>query len=106
MLQNLFRTRLRERLGQPLYEAAVRQALQMIGIDDAGLTSSDRKILSTLIDNFNGGPVGLKTLAAATGEEESTLEEVIEPYLIQSGFIEKTPRGRVVTERAREHMEK
>jgi Holliday junction DNA helicase RuvB len=87
-------------------QAAVRQALQMIGIDDAGLTSSDRKILSTLIDNFNGGPVGLKTLAAATGEEESTLEEVIEPYLIQSGFIEKTPRGRVVTERAREHMGK
>jgi Holliday junction DNA helicase RuvB len=82
------------------------RALQMIGIDDAGLTASDRKILHTLIFNFGGGPVGLKTLAAATGEEESTLEEVIEPYLIQSGFIEKTPRGRVATERAKEHIGK
>lgn len=80
------------------------RALAMLGIDDAGLLPSDRKILSALIEKFNGGPVGLKTLAAASAEEEQTIEDVYEPYLLQEGFIERTPRGRMVTERARLHI--
>jgi Holliday junction DNA helicase RuvB len=80
------------------------KALAMIGIDEAGLTPSDRRILEALINKFNGGPVGLSTLAAAAAEEQDTIEEVYEPYLLQEGFIERTPRGRVVTNRAREHL--
>jgi Holliday junction DNA helicase RuvB len=82
------------------------KALSMIGIDEAGLSAADRKILLALIDKFGGGPVGLNTLAAAAAEEEQTIEEVYEPYLLQEGFIERTPRGRVVTARAREHLGK
>ena len=88
----------------PITEAVAEKALAMIGIDDAGLMPSDRKILSALIEKFNGGPVGLKTLAAASAEEEDTIEAVYEPYLLQEGFIERTPRGRTVTERARKHL--
>lgn len=80
------------------------KALAMIGIDEAGLTPSDRRILEALINRFNGGPVGLGTLAAAASEEEDTIESVYEPYLLQEGFIERTPRGRVATTRAREHL--
>lgn len=80
------------------------KALAMIGIDEAGLTPSDRKILEALIVKFNGGPVGVKTLAAAAAEEEETVEDVYEPYLLQENFIERTPRGRVATKRAREHI--
>jgi Holliday junction DNA helicase RuvB len=76
----------------------------MIGIDEAGLTPSDRKILEALIEKFNGGPVGVKTLAAASNEEEETIEDVYEPYLLQEGFLERTPRGRVATRKAREHV--
>lgn len=83
---------------------AVRDALALLGIDELGLTESDRTTLSAIIEKFNGGPVGLKTLAAATGEEEATIEEVIEPYLIQQGFLEKTARGRVATKKAYEHL--
>ena len=61
-------------------------------------------MLKTLIEKFNGGPVGVKTLSAATGEEEDTIEEVIEPYLIQTGLLEKTPRGRCATEKAYDHL--
>ncbi len=82
------------------------RALRMIGIDEAGLTPSDRKILTALIEKFAGGPVGLKTLAAASAEEEDTIEDVYEPYLMQEGFLERTQRGRVATERAREHLGK
>lgn len=85
-------------------EAAAEKALAMIGIDEVGLTPSDRKILTSLIEKFSGGPVGLKTLAAASAEEEDTIEEVYEPYLLQEGFIERTPRGRIATQRAREHV--
>lgn len=88
----------------PITEAVAQKALTMIGIDEAGLMPSDRKILSALIDKFNGGPVGLKTLAAASAEEEDTIEDVYEPYLLQEGFIERTPRGRTVTDRARKHL--
>jgi Holliday junction DNA helicase RuvB len=82
------------------------KALAMIGIDEAGLTLSDRKILSVLIDKFRGGPIGLKTLAAAAMEEEETIEGVYEPYLMQEGFLERTQRGRVATARAYEHAGK
>ena len=82
----------------------VEQALDLIGVDTLGLSPSDRLILKTLIEKFKGGPVGVKTLAAATGEEEDTIEEVIEPYLIQTGLLEKTPRGRVATEKAYDHL--
>lgn len=85
-------------------KAVAEKALTMIGIDEAGLMPSDRKILSALIEKFNGGPVGLKTLAAASAEEEGTIEDVYEPYLLQEGFIERTPRGRTVTDRARKHL--
>ncbi len=87
-------------------EQVVTEALDLLGVDDLGLTQSDRHILETLIDKFGGGPVGLKTLAAATGEEESTIEEVLEVYMIQRGLLERTPRGRIVTDKAREHMKK
>lgn len=90
----------------PLSKNVAEKALAMIGIDEAGLTPSDRKILEALIAKFGGGPVGLKTLAAAAAEDEQTVEEVYEPYLMQEGFLERTPRGRVVTPRAREHLGK
>lgn len=82
------------------------KALDMIGVDDAGLTNSDRKILEVLIEKFGGGPTGLKTLAAAAVEEEGTIEGVYEPYLMQEGFLERTPQGRVATQRAYEHLGK
>ncbi len=77
----------------------------MLSIDEIGLNSSDRKFLEILISKFEGGPVGLKTMAAALSEEEATIEEVIEPYLIQLGLLERTPRGRVATKKAYEHLE-
>jgi Holliday junction DNA helicase RuvB len=80
------------------------EALTMLAIDDLGLDPVDRHLLLTLIDKFNGGPVGLGTLAAATQEETETIEEVYEPYLLQLGFLERTPRGRVATARAYEHL--
>ncbi len=79
-------------------------ALNMLEIDDLGLDMVDRKMLHTIMDAFDGGPVGLDTLAAATGEENNTIEDVYEPYLLQLGFINRTPRGRVVTKRCYEHM--
>jgi len=82
----------------------VRDALNMLAIDDIGLNSSDRKFLEVLIEKFNGGPVGLKTISAAISEEEATVEEVIEPYLIQLGLLERTARGRVATNKAYEHL--
>jgi Holliday junction DNA helicase RuvB len=82
----------------------VLKALELLGVDDVGLFESDRNLLKILIEKFNGGPVGLNTLAAATSEEEATIEEVIEPYLIRLGFIDRTPRGRVATEKAYKHL--
>ena len=84
--------------------ALVKGALNMLAIDEIGLNSSDRKFLEILIEKFNGGPVGLKTMAAALSEEEATIEEVIEPYLIQLGLLERTARGRMVTKKAYEHL--
>lgn len=79
-------------------------AMAMLQVDEMGLDVLDQSILDTVIDKFAGGPVGLKTLAAAVGEEPDTLEDVYEPYLMQIGFIKRTPRGRVATPRAFEHM--
>ncbi|MFA5841632.1 MAG: Holliday junction branch migration DNA helicase RuvB [Candidatus Paceibacterota bacterium] len=87
-----------------LDKEAVMEALNLLGIDNLGLSSSDRKVLQTLIEKFHGGPVGLGTIAAATSEEDATIEEVIEPYLIQLGLLERTPRGRVATTQAYEHL--
>lgn len=81
-----------------------KSALNMLAVDDIGLNSSDRKFLEILIEKFDGGPVGLKTTAAAMSEEEATVEEVIEPYLIQLGLLERTARGRVATKKAYEHL--
>jgi Holliday junction DNA helicase RuvB len=89
---------------EDLSQEIVERALSLLRIDSLGLTESDREILSIIINKFNGGPVGLSTLSAATGDEMATIEEVIEPYLIQLGLIERTPRGRVVTDRAYEHL--
>jgi Holliday junction DNA helicase RuvB len=88
----------------PLNREAVREALRLLEIDEIGLGTPDRKLLSILIEKFDGGPAGLGTLAAATSEEAATIEEVYEPYLIQLGLLERTPRGRVATRKAFEHL--
>lgn len=87
-----------------LDKETVKSALNMLSIDEIGLNNSDRKFLEVLIEKFKGGPVGLKTISAALGEEENTIEEVIEPYLIQLGLLERTTRGRVATEKAYVHL--
>ena len=85
---------------EPLSKEMAGAALELLEIDWLGLSRSDRKILETIITKFAGGPVGLNTIAAATSEEEATIEEVHEPYLLQLGLIERTPRGRMATELA------
>jgi Holliday junction DNA helicase RuvB len=79
-------------------------ALELLDIDAAGFDKMDRAILSAVIDKFGGGPVGVETLAAAIGEEADTIEEVYEPYLLQEGFLMRTPRGRAATDRAYKHL--
>ena len=79
-------------------------ALDMLEVDKYGLDNTDRKILMQMIEKFGGGPVGLDTLAASIGEDSGTIEDVYEPYLIQNGFIARTPRGRIVTETAYKHL--
>ena len=79
-------------------------ALDLLEVDKYGLDKGDRSILITMIEKFGGGPVGLDTLAAALGEDSGTLEDVYEPYLIKNGFINRTPRGRIVTELAYKHL--
>jgi Holliday junction DNA helicase RuvB len=81
-----------------------REALGMMDIDELGLEPTDRHILETIIKKFNGGPVGVQTIAAASSEEIETIEDVYEPYLIQLGFLARTPRGRIVTEKGFKHM--
>lgn len=85
-------------------EEVAKTALDLMDVDKLGLDHIDRNILSTMIDKFGGGPVGLDTLAAAIGEDAGTIEDVYEPYLIKNGLINRTPRGRVVTEAAYHHM--
>lgn len=86
--------------------AVTRKALTLMDVDELGLDMTDRTVLEAIIDKFGGGPVGLDTLSAATGEEASTIEDVVEPFLIQLGFITRTPRGRMCTKNAYEHLNK
>lgn len=85
-------------------EGITEEALTMLDIDEYGLDEIDRTILETIITKFDGGPVGLNTIAAATGEEMATIEDVYEPYLIQIGFLKRTPKGRVATAHAYRHL--
>ncbi|MEW8973334.1 MAG: Holliday junction branch migration DNA helicase RuvB [Tissierellaceae bacterium] len=81
-----------------------KKGLEILEVDSLGLDAVDRRLILTLIENFNGGPVGVDTLSAATGEERITIEDVYEPYLLQIGFLNRTPRGRVVTKKAYDHF--
>ncbi len=83
---------------------SVDKTLLLLGIDELGLNESDRRVLKTIIEKFKGGPVGLNTLAAALSEEQATIEEVNEPYLIQLGLLDRTPRGRIVTQKGYKHL--
>jgi len=85
-------------------QAIANAALNMLNVDELGLDNMDRRLLFAIIEKFDGGPVGLDNLGAAIGEETGTIEEVIEPYLIQQGFLMRTPRGRTVTKAACEHL--
>ena len=84
--------------------AIAAEALELFNVDPCGLDWTDRRLLTVMIENFNGGPVGLDTMAAATGEDAQTIEEVYEPYLMQIGYLQRTPRGRVVTPAACGHL--
>jgi len=87
-----------------LTEEIAKEALALLSVDKQGLHEDDRRVLEIIIDKFDGGPVGVNTLAAAIAEDPSTIEEVYEPFLLREGFIERTPRGRVATRRAYEHL--
>ena len=84
--------------------AIVEHGLKALNVDESGLDDMDNKILSTLIDKFKGGPTGLSNIATSVGEEAGTIEEVYEPFLIQEGYIMRTPRGREATEKAYMHL--
>ncbi|MCK5060182.1 MAG: Holliday junction branch migration DNA helicase RuvB [Candidatus Pacebacteria bacterium] len=90
---------------KPLDQKVVSEALLLLGVDEKGLSPSDREILDTLYSKFGGSPVGLSTLSASLSEEESTIEEFNEPYLMQIGFLERTPRGRIITSKGKKHIE-
>lgn len=89
---------------ETLHLKTVKKALALLEIDEIGLNQTDRDILTIICEKFGGGPVGLKTIAAALSEEEATIEEVNEPYLMQTGLIERTPRGRTVTDKGYAHL--
>ena len=86
------------------HPAVADEALSLLEVDPLGLDDIDRRVLRTIIDKFDGGPVGLETIAAALSEEPDTIMDVVEPYLLQLGFLDRTPRGRVATRRAYEHL--
>lgn len=88
----------------PITEAIAAEALELFNVDPCGLDWTDRRLLTVMIENFNGGPVGLDTMAAATGEDAQTIEEVYEPYLMQIGYLQRTPRGRVAAPSAWQHL--
>ncbi|WP_016949144.1 Holliday junction branch migration DNA helicase RuvB [Anabaena sp. PCC 7108] len=92
------------KLSGEITELVAAEALQLFQVDPCGLDWTDRKMLTVIIENFNGGPVGLETIAASTGEDTQTIEEVYEPYLMQIGYLSRTPRGRVATTAAYKHM--
>jgi Holliday junction DNA helicase RuvB len=85
-------------------EAVAARALDLLDVDGHGFDTMDRKLLLTIIEKFDGGPVGLDSLAAAIGEERDTIEDVLEPFLIQQGFIQRTPRGRMAAKLAYQHF--
>ena len=85
-------------------KAVADQALRLFEVDELGMDTMDRKLLVTIIDKFSGGPVGIETLASAIGEERDTIEDIYEPFLMQKGFLDRTPRGRVATKRAYHHL--
>jgi Holliday junction DNA helicase RuvB len=85
-------------------QAIATRSLNKLGVDQVGLDKMDQRVLVTLIDHFQGGPVGVETIAASLSEEKDTIEDVIEPFLIQRGYLKRTPRGRVATPRAYEHL--
>ena len=85
-------------------EPIASETLDQLGVDAYGLEKTDREILNSIILSFDGGPVGLDTLAAAIGEDSGTIEDVYEPYLLKNGFINRTPRGRMATALAYDHM--
>jgi holliday junction DNA helicase RuvB len=85
-------------------ETVAGEALELLEVDERGLERTDRELLRAIVERFDGGPVGLSTLAVALGEAPDTVEDVYEPYLLQLGFIQRTPRGRIVTERGRSHV--
>ncbi|AEV95006.1 Holliday junction branch migration DNA helicase RuvB [Pediococcus claussenii] len=85
-------------------QSIVDRSLKLLGVDDRGLDEVDKKVLMTMIELYGGGPVGIKTIAANIGEDSETISEMYEPYLLQIGFIKRTPRGRMVTDRAYEHF--
>ena len=89
---------------EPLNLKTVKKALALLEIDEGGLNQTDRDILSIIVEKFGGGPVGLKTISASLSEEEDTIEEVHEPYLMQLGLLDRTPRGRTVTSKGYEHI--
>ena len=84
--------------------AIAREALELLEIDEQGLDREARELLRSIAEKFDGGPVGLSTLAASLGEEQETIEDVYEPYLLQLGFIQRTPRGRTITKLGRAHV--
>jgi len=92
------------RAGGSINADVAREALEMLEVDECGLDDLDRRVLHTIIEKFGGGPVGLETIAAAVSEEADTIMDVVEPYLLQLGFLDRTPRGRVATPRAYEHL--
>ena len=92
------------RAGGKVSRAVATEALELLDVDDLGLDEFDRRVLRTVIEKFAGGPVGLQTIAAAINEEPDTIMDVVEPYLIQLGFIDRTPQGRVATPRAYRHL--
>lgn len=88
----------------PVTLSVAAEALNLLNVDPLGLDDVDRRVLVTIIDKYNGGPVGLNTIAASIGEEPDTIMDVVEPYLLQLGFLDRTPQGRVATRRACEHL--
>jgi len=92
------------RAGGHISRDVARDALAMLDVDEFGLDEMDTRVLRAIIEKFDGGPVGVTTIAAAVGEEPDTLEEVYEPFLVQHGFLQRTPRGRVATAQAYRHL--
>jgi holliday junction DNA helicase RuvB len=89
---------------EPIDQEFAAKALEIFNVDPMGLDWTDQLVLKTMIEKFNGGPVGLEAVASATGEDAQTIEEVYEPYLLQIGYVHRTPRGRVATAAARKHL--